>query len=60
MIFSGRYGPYVTDGDVNATLPKDVEPESIDLDTALDLLAKKASRGGKARGRRSPKARKKK
>jgi DNA topoisomerase-1 len=60
VIFSGRYGPYVTDGDVNATLPKDVEPESIDLDAALDLLAKKASRGGKARGRKSPKARKKK
>ena len=65
VIYSGRYGPYVTDGDVNATLPKDVEPEDIDLDDALDLLAKKASRGGgKARGRRSPKgspkARKKK
>ena len=60
VIFSGRYGPYVTDGDVNATLPKDVEPEDIDLDAALDLLAKKAAKGGKARGRKSPKARKKK
>ncbi len=64
VIFSGRYGPYVTDGDVNATLPKGVEPEDIDLDAGLDLLAKKAGRGGKARGRKSPKgspkARKKK
>jgi DNA topoisomerase-1 len=50
-IFSGRYGPYVTDGEVNATLPKDVEPEQIDLDAALDLLAKKAGKGGKGRGR---------
>jgi DNA topoisomerase-1 len=52
VIFSGRYGPYVADGDVNATLPKGSEPEDIDLDTALELLARKAKRGGKGRGRR--------
>ncbi|MBM4182774.1 MAG: type I DNA topoisomerase [Gemmatimonadetes bacterium] len=51
VIFSGRYGPYVTDGEVNATLPKDAEPEEIDLETALELLAKKAGRAGKGRGR---------
>ncbi len=51
VIFSGRYGPYVTDGDVNATLPKDADPEEIDLETALDLLATKASKAGKGRGR---------
>jgi DNA topoisomerase-1 len=56
VIYSGRYGPYVTDGEVNATLPKDTEPEGIDLDAALDLLAKKASGGGK---RRRPAAKKK-
>jgi DNA topoisomerase-1 len=54
VIFSGRYGPYVTDGEVNATLPKGSEPEDVDLDTALELLAKKAGRGGKGRGRRPP------
>jgi DNA topoisomerase-1 len=52
VILSGRYGPYVTDGQVNATLPKGTEPEEIDLDAALDLLAKKAGRGGGARGRK--------
>ena len=52
VIFSGRYGPYVTDGEVNATLPKGSEPEDVDLDTALELLAKKAGRGGKGRARR--------
>ncbi|MEQ1856323.1 MAG: type I DNA topoisomerase [Longimicrobiales bacterium] len=51
VIFSGRYGPYVTDGEVNATLPKGSEPEDIDLEGAVDLLAKKAGRGGKGRGR---------
>jgi DNA topoisomerase-1 len=62
VIFSGRYGPYVTDGEVNATLPKGSEPEDIDLDAAVELLAKKAGRGGKGRGRRrapAPKAAKK-
>jgi DNA topoisomerase-1 len=49
VILSGRYGPYVTDGEVNATLPKGTEPEEIDLETALDLIAKKAGRGGSAR-----------
>ena len=56
VIFSGRYGPYVTDGEVNATLPKDAEPEDIDLETALELLAKKAgsSKRGRGRGRKAP------
>jgi DNA topoisomerase-1 len=51
VIFSGRYGPYVTDGEVNATLPKGSEPEDIDLEKAVELLANKAGRGGKAKGR---------
>jgi DNA topoisomerase-1 len=48
---SGRYGPYVTDGQVNATLPKGTEPEDVDLATAVALLTDKASKGpGKSRG----------
>ncbi len=49
---SGRYGPYVTDGNVNATIPKGTEPEEIDLETAVQLLAEKAAKGGgRRRGR---------
>jgi DNA topoisomerase-1 len=56
VILSGRYGPYVTDGEVNATLPKGTEPDEIDLEAGLDLIAKKAVRGGgKKRGRKPPK-----
>ncbi len=52
-MLSGRYGPYVTDGSVNATLPKGTEPEDIDLDTAVEMLAEKArAKGGKKGGRR--------
>ena len=45
---SGRYGPYVTDGKVNATLPKDFDMETITLEQALPLIiAKRAAGGGK-------------
>jgi len=56
VILSGRYGAYVTDGSVNATLPKGTEPEEVDLEQAVTMLAEKAARGGKKKGR----ARKKK
>jgi DNA topoisomerase-1 len=52
VVLSGRYGPYVTDGKVNATLPKGTEPEDIELEGAVELLAKKAARGGGRRGAR--------
>ena len=44
-VCSGRYGPYVRHGKVNATLPKNVLPESIKLDEALELISAKASKG---------------
>lgn len=44
-VFSGRYGPYVQHGKVNATLPKDVTPESLTIEQALELLAAKLAKG---------------
>jgi len=58
-VMSGRYGPYVTDGSVNATLPKGTEPEDVDLETALALIADKAAKGGGRKGRGRPAAGKK-
>lgn len=55
VIKPGRFGPYVTDGSVNATLPKDMEPTEVDMDLAVSLLAEKAARGGRGRrGRKAP------
>lgn len=44
-ICSGRYGPYARHGKINATLPKDVSPEEITLEEALELIAAKAAKG---------------
>lgn len=41
LVRKGRYGPYVTDGEKNASLPKGQDPEAISLDEARELLAKK-------------------
>ena len=42
----GRYGPYVNHGKLNATLPRDMAPDSVTLDAALELLRKKAEKAG--------------
>jgi DNA topoisomerase-1 len=44
-VFAGRYGPYVQHGKVRATLPKSIEPESLTLDEALELLTAKSAKG---------------
>lgn len=49
-VFSGKYGPYIKHGKTNATLPKDIEPEKVTLDQAIDLLAAKAKKPKKKRG----------
>ncbi|MGB7860337.1 MAG: type I DNA topoisomerase [Acidimicrobiia bacterium] len=41
---SGRYGPYVTDGEVNASLRKGDNPETITIERATDLLAARRDR----------------
>jgi DNA topoisomerase-1 len=44
-LHSGRYGPYVKWEKLNATLPKELDPEAVTLDQALPLLAAKAPKG---------------
>jgi DNA topoisomerase-1 len=51
-LFSGRYGPYVSHGGVNATLPRDIEPDAVTLDQALELLGARAK--GKTKIKTAP------
>jgi DNA topoisomerase I len=48
-VFAGRYGPYVQHGKIRATLPKSVEPESLTLEEALELLSAKAAKEAPAK-----------
>ncbi len=41
FVKTGRYGPYVTDGETNCSVPKRFTPEAITLDEAVELLEKK-------------------
>ncbi len=45
---AGRWGPYVQHGRLMASLPKGTDKDSVTLDQAVDLLAAKAAKDGKA------------
>ncbi|MGA7676697.1 MAG: type I DNA topoisomerase [Rhizomicrobium sp.] len=44
-LMKGRFGPYVTDGSVNATVPRGSDPMALTLEEALTLLAERTARG---------------
>ncbi len=64
-LLAGRYGPYVTDGTTNASLPKGSDPEHLTMEQAVELLAAragapkkpKAARRGGGGARKAPRKR---
>ena len=59
-LMEGRYGPYVTDGETNASVPRTADPGSLTLEAAIELLKARAGagpskrpRGGAVRGGRT-------
>ena len=54
-LLEGRYGPYVTDGNVNASIPKGKDPLTTSIEEAAELLAGASARkkGNRPRGRRT-------
>jgi DNA topoisomerase-1 len=55
VLKEGRFGPYVTDGETNASLRKGDDPETVTLDRAVELLAERRAKGP---SKRSPRRRK--
>jgi DNA topoisomerase-1 len=45
-VLSGRYGPYIASGGVNANVPRGADPQAVTLDQAVALLAERAAKGG--------------
>ena len=37
-VLNGRFGPYITNGKVNAKIPKDVEPKDLDEETCIEMI----------------------
>ncbi len=55
QLLDGRYGPYLTNGELNASLPKGTAPESLTPESAATLLAERGKapkRGRKGGGRK--------
>jgi DNA topoisomerase-1 len=59
QVKNGRFGPYVTDGVVNATIPKGHDPAKISLEKGLELLAAREQKmRDQGKDPRAPKAKK--
>jgi len=52
LLKEGRFGPYVTDGETNASLRKGDDPETVTLDRAVELLAERRAKGPAKKTRR--------
>ena len=50
QVLSGRYGPYVRHGKINATIPKDIAPEETTLARAVELIAARSAKGPAMKG----------
>jgi len=59
VIKSGRYGPYITDGKVNASLPRETDPEKMTLEEAVALIDKKRAAPPRKKRRKTTKKKKK-
>lgn len=57
-LHSGRYGPYVQNGTLRATLQREDDPDTLTLDRAVDLLKAKAEKEAAGGGKKKPAAKK--
>ena len=58
-LMEGRFGPYVTDGTTNATLPKSISPDALTLEEAAQLIDARAAMPPKGKDKKKAAAKKK-
>ena len=59
-VYDGKYGPYVKWDKINATIPDTIEPASLTLEQAVELIAERAAKTGKKVGKKKAAPKKKK
>lgn len=57
VVKDGRYGPYITDGETNVTVPRDTSVEDLTVERAVELIAEKRAKGPAPKRRRARSAR---
>lgn len=58
QVLNGRFGPYVSNGDLNASIPKKLDPKELSLEQALELLEKAKDRKAKKAGEKTTSSKK--
>jgi len=53
QVLNGRYGPYITDGEKNARIPKDQEPKELTEAQCLELLAAAPAKKGRGAAKKA-------
>ncbi len=53
-VMEGRYGPYVSDGEIHATLPKSADPAAVTLEEGIALIDEKAAKGPGVKKKKAP------
>ena len=53
-VMEGRFGPYVSDGTIHATLPKTVAPDALTLEEAAQLIDAKAAKAPAKKSKKAP------
>jgi DNA topoisomerase-1 len=59
-VMSGRFGPYVKHGKVNANIPRGTDPQDVTLEQAVALIAERAAKGSGKKGAKKSAATRKK
>ena len=55
-LLSGRYGPYVSDGTINASVPRGTDPDTVDIPHAMELIRAREQKGPAKKRARKKKA----